>query len=98
MAYAFSKLPSRNIEDETCILSRTIAAIQSTADPANDRQIGVIVRLPRGAKLTLIAKGFSSRTAKVRFQQAIYFVFLEDLDKDTQEAWTAAMPCGSSTL
>ncbi len=74
-----------------------IARIQSTAYPANAKQLGVIVRLPSRAKLTLLGKGFSSRTVKVRCQQAVYFVFLEDLDKDTQEEWAAAMSCGSST-
>jgi hypothetical protein len=98
MAHAFSKLPVNNLEDETCKLSRTIPAIQSAAYPANAQQIGVIVRRPRGVKLTLIGKGFSSRTMKVRCQQVVYFVFLEDLDKETQETWTAGVPCGNSTL
>jgi hypothetical protein len=94
MAHALNTLPGGRLQDDTCILSRTIAAIQKTAYPANVSQLGVIVQLPRGVRLTLLGRGFNDRTVKVRCQQAVYFVFLEDLEKDTQEAWSAAMIAG----
>jgi hypothetical protein len=94
MAHAFNKIPGFTLEDETCILSRPIAAIQTTTDPANVSQLGVIAQLPRSVKLTLLGRGFNDRTVKVRCQQAVYFVFLEDLEKDTQEAWAAALIAG----
>jgi hypothetical protein len=96
MAHAFNKLPGGNIENDTCILSRTIAAIQTSTYPTNASQLGVIVQLPCRTKLTLLGKGFNDRTVKIRSQQAFYFVFLEDLDEDTQEAWAAAMIAGQN--
>jgi hypothetical protein len=94
MAYAFNKLPCSILEDDTCILSRTIAAIQTTAYPANVSQLGVIVQLPSRVRLTFLGRGFNDRTVKVRCQQAVYFVFMDDLEKDTQEAWAAAIIAG----
>jgi hypothetical protein len=94
MAHAFDKFSGGNVCNDTCILSRMIAAIQTTTYPTNVNQLGVVVRLPSRAKLTLLGTGFDDRTVKVRCQQAVYFVFLEDLEKDTQEAWAAATITG----
>ena|ERR1700739_4843192 len=88
---AIHQLPGDVPEDDTCILSRTIAAIQTTAYPANVSQLGMIEQLPSRVTLTLLGKGFNDRTVRVRCQRAAYFVFLEDLDKDTREAWAAAI-------
>jgi hypothetical protein len=89
---ASTKLRDADCDDITCILSRTIAAIQTTADRHGAAQLGVIARLPAGNKLTLVGSGFNDRTVKVCCQEALYFVFLEDLDKSTQEAWAATRP------
>ncbi|HEX4808898.1 MAG TPA: hypothetical protein VH325_08210 [Bryobacteraceae bacterium] len=93
MEHAFTRSLDSTIEDGTCTLLKTIAAIQTTARLADPTQLGLITRLPCRVKLTLLGKGFNDRTVKVHCQDAIYFVFLEDLDEDTQKAWAATMLC-----
>jgi hypothetical protein len=101
------RLPAYDFEEDTCILSKKIAAIQTTFNsvnasykidaiqttvyPPEARHLGLVVQLPSRVKLTLLGKGFNGRTVKVRCCEAAYFVFLEDLDKDTQEAWTVIL-------
>lgn len=94
MAHAFNNFSGGSVYNDTCILSRMIAAIQTTTYPTNINELGVVVQLPSRVKLTLLGTGFNDRTVKVRCQQAVYFVFLEDLEKDTQEAWAAATIAG----
>lgn len=91
MPFVFSNLTVPDYDSKTCILPRTVAAIQTTAYPVAPQQLGIVVRLPEGAKLTLLGAGFNDRTVKVRSQEAVYFVFLEDLQKDIQDLWTASV-------
>lgn len=62
-------------------LPKQISAIQMVS--ANDAhgKLGLITQLPRGAMIDVCGDGFNERTAKIRYGQGYFFVFLQDLQE-----------------
>lgn len=44
-------------------------------------KLGLITQLPSGAVVDICGGGFNERTAKIRYEQRYFFVFLQDLQE-----------------
>ena len=64
-------------------LPRNISAIQLLPAEAEhgNAKLGVITQLPSGATVEICGDGFNDRTAKVRYCEGYFFVFLQDLQE-----------------
>jgi hypothetical protein len=62
-------------------LPKNTSAIQWL--PATDApgKLGALTQLPSGATVDICGDGFNERTAKVRYCEGYFFVFLQDLQE-----------------
>jgi hypothetical protein len=80
-------IPNTVPSGRTYVLSKNIRAIQITPEGEGEQAgLGLIIQLPEGAELDVCGNGFDNRTAKVRCNDAFYFVFLEDLEPPKKPA------------
>jgi hypothetical protein len=79
-AALFIPEPSASLQ-ETCTLSKKIAAIQlvPTGDGGGRARLGPVSQLLPGTCLQVCGQGFSEETIKVRSKDGFYFVFLQDI-------------------
>lgn len=72
-------------------LYKKVAAIQIHARE-NDKDVGFVSQLPKGAELRICGNGFNTRTVKVEWRGQFYFVFVQDIDPewDGQYNWQYA--------
>jgi hypothetical protein len=73
-------------------LAKNAPAMQLMPDGSGKLRMGTLIRLPEGAEVELCGEGFNDRTAKVQWQGATYYVFLDDLQSSSAPWLTAA--CG----
>jgi len=74
-------IPNTVPSGRTYLLPKNIPAIQITPEGEGEQaRLGLIIQLPEGAELDVCGNGFDAKTAKVRCNGALYFVFLEDLE------------------
>jgi hypothetical protein len=78
---------SRNVRRLT--LSKNISAIPLVPSESGTEKLGVITQLPAGATVDVCGDGFNERTAKVRYADRYFFVFLQDLQEPGYLAATA---------
>lgn len=62
-------------------LLKKISAIQLSTAEGVPGKLGVITQLPSGATIDICGEGFNERTAKVRYCEGYFFVFLQDLQE-----------------
>lgn len=62
-------------------LPKQISAIQMLPAEKAHGKLGLITQLPRGAMVDICGDGFNERTAKIRYGQGYFFVFLQDLQE-----------------
>ena len=69
---------------DTLIMSKDISALEllSTNTGAHS---GQITPIPKDACLQVCGRGFNERTIKVRWQDRLCFVFLQDVDVEPAE-------------
>jgi hypothetical protein len=60
-------------------LSKIIAAINVRETEGGHARLGLIAQLPTGAQLEVCGPGFNERTLKVRWEDRLYFVFVQDV-------------------
>ena len=60
-------------------LPKQISAIQMVPAGNTHGKLGLITQLPCGATVDICGDGFNERTAKIRYGQGYFFVFLQDL-------------------
>lgn len=76
----------RALEDSACeriscriMLPKQVSAMQLLPAPGAPARLGLITQLPSGAIVDVCGDGFNERTAKVRYCEGYFFVFLQDL-------------------
>jgi hypothetical protein len=62
-------------------LPKQVSAIQLLVGADAPARLGLIANLPSGAQVDLCGAGFNERTAKIRYGDRYYFVFLQDLQE-----------------
>jgi hypothetical protein len=67
---------------ESCTLSKRIAAIQLVPIEGGRARLGTISQLLPGSLLHLCGDGFNDQTVKVRCEKGFYFVFWQDVAAD----------------
>lgn len=73
-----------NISDEISrrvMLPKQVSAMQLLSGDAVPAKLGLITQLPSGAVVDICGDGFNERTAKVRYRECYFFVFLQDLQE-----------------
>lgn len=63
------------------MLAKEVTAIQVVPTLGGRDRSGVIASLPCGATVNVCGSGFNQRTAKVRYRDSYFFVFLQDLEQ-----------------
>jgi hypothetical protein len=78
----------RAFEKMTCdgvfrriMLPKQVSAIQVLPADNAPARLGLITQLPSGAVVDVCGDGFNERTAKVRYCDGYFFVFLQDLQE-----------------
>ena len=66
--------------DTSYTLSNEIYGMQLLPFGNSSVPLGPIIKIPIGARLDVCGSGFDERTVKVRYADAYYFVFLQDLE------------------
>lgn len=69
--------------ERICVLSEEISAMELIPNRTGQMQLGLLSSLPQGAEIKICGEGFNERTAKVRCRGCLYFVFLQDLEKQS---------------
>jgi hypothetical protein len=63
------------------ILPKIVSAIQILpSDESGTSRLGLLTQLPEGAEIEIGGPGFDDRTVQVKCGNAVYFVFLDDLE------------------
>lgn len=73
-----TEMPVELREKRYC-LTKNAPAIQITPDGNGKLRLGTLVRLPEGAEVEICGEGFDRQTAKVVWEGANFYVFLDDL-------------------
>jgi hypothetical protein len=73
-------LPEVPIHARRYVLPDEIPALQLVATENGRARWGPLVRLPRGAELSVLGVGFDDRTLRVRLDSCFYIVFKQDFD------------------
>jgi hypothetical protein len=68
---------------ESCTLSKKIAAIQLVPTGDGGARLGTISQLSPGTRLNVCGDGFNEQTVKVRCEDGFYFVFWQDIAAET---------------
>ena len=69
---------------KTYTLSKSIAAIRALPPRGRATRAGGLLKLPKGAHIQIWAEGFNERTVKVKWKDLFYFVFVQDLEPQSQ--------------
>lgn len=63
------------------VLPRMVSAIPILpSEESGLTRLGLLTQLPEGAEIEMAGPGFNDRTLRVRCGNAVYFVFLDDLE------------------
>lgn len=68
------------LHGQTYTLTKTIAAIQG--EFGDSVGVGPVVELPGEMNVTVLGPGFHASLVKVRCNAGVYFVFMDDLDRN----------------
>ncbi len=66
---------------EHCILGKRIAAVPVVSDLFGNAEFGTLSTLPAHADVSICGRGFNNSTARVRWNNNYYIVFLQDLGR-----------------
>ncbi len=72
-------LPDEAEGSEYYLLRQEIPALQLLATENGHARWGPMIRLPRGAHLCKLGRGFDDQTLLVRFGDSFYIIFNQDL-------------------
>ncbi len=62
------------------VLPKFVSAIQILpSDESGSTRLGLLTQLPEGAEIEMSGPGFNDDTLRVKCGNALYYVFLEDL-------------------
>ncbi|MFL6353913.1 MAG: hypothetical protein ACJ74Z_18975 [Bryobacteraceae bacterium] len=73
----------RTYPQQTCTLSKKIAALQLVPTGGGGARLGPMSQLEPGTCFYVCGDGFNERTVKVRSKDDCYFVFRQDIAADT---------------
>ena len=72
------------------VLPKIVSAIQILpSDESGSTRLGLLTQLPEGAEIEIGGPGFNDRTLRVKCGNAVYFVFLDDLELIRKNAESA---------
>jgi hypothetical protein len=86
-----TEIPVDSREETHYCLAKNAPAMQIIPDGSGKLRLGALVRLPEGAEVEVCGEGFDNRTAKVLWEGATYYVFLDDLQKSRRLSAVAAL-------
>lgn len=69
--------------EQSCVLSRQICALQVISCEDGALRWGPVVKLPSGTQVRCYGTGFNKHTVRVQVGDAFYFVFREDIDRES---------------
>lgn len=72
--------------EDGLILSEDIVAMELIPDRTGQMELGPLCNLPSGTEIQICGEGFNNETVKVRGPEGRYFVFLQDLEKQSAPA------------
>jgi len=72
------------VSQQTYSLSGDIPAMEIVPSMTGEARLGPISKIPEGADLECCGQGFNERTVKVRWRGVVYFVFVQDLETQTE--------------
>lgn len=72
------------------VLPKFISAIQILpSEESGSTRLGLITQLPEGAEIEISGEGFNEDTLRVKCGNALYYVFMEDLQLARKRAAVA---------
>jgi len=79
------------VNERLHILPKIVSAIQiHPSEECGAERLGLITQLPQGAEIEIGGPGFNDQTIQVRCGSASYYVFLDDLELERNQAAAAA--------
>jgi hypothetical protein len=70
--------------EQSCVLSRQICALQVVTGEDGGMRWGPVVKLPQGTRLRCFGAGFNKHTVRVQVKDSFFFVFREDIDRESE--------------
>jgi hypothetical protein len=77
-------IPDSLVPERSHTLLKAIAGIQLVAVEGKQGRLGSVLQLAPGSRLDFCGEGYDARTVKVHCKGKFYFVFLQDLERESR--------------